>query len=81
MLSLLLYAQLNQLLSQFILHDNSESRSKSTFCVLMGRHRLIASTQYFVEGNQNTPILSYIFHQLHFFLENGAYGPLIVQVN
>lgn len=78
MLSLVLYAQLNQLLCQFILRGNSESRSESTFCVLMGMHRLIASTQYFVEANQNTPILSYIFHQLHFFLENGAYGPLIV---
>lgn len=78
MLSLVLYAQLNQLLSKFILRGNSESRSESTFCVLMGMHRLIASTQYFVEANQNTPILSYIFHQLHFFLENGAYGPLIV---
>lgn len=78
MLSLVLYAQLNQLLCQFILRGNSESRSESTFCVLMGMHRLIASTQYFVEANQNTPILSYIFHQLHFFLENGAFGPLIV---
>lgn len=78
MLSLVLYAQLKQLLCQFILRGNSESRSESTFCVLMGMHRLIASTQYFVEANQNTPILSYIFHQLHFFLENGAYGPLIV---
>lgn len=78
MLSLVLYAQLNKLLCQFILRGNSESRSESTFCVLMGMHRLIASTQYFVEANQNTPILSYIFHQLHFFLENGAYGPLIV---
>lgn len=79
MLSLVLYEQLNQLLSQFILRDNSESRSESTFCVLMGVHyRVIASTQYFVEANKNTPILSYIFHQLHFFLENGAYGTLIV---
>lgn len=59
MLSLVLYAQLNQLLCQFILRGNSESRSESTFCVLMGMHRLIASTQYFVEANQNTPILSY----------------------